>query len=87
MIEPNPPRQTTKETLDRVKDLQVEIGKVQDQLRTIETQLDNVLAEVQMVQCRTENKAVDAEFNRFKTLWDEYYDTNLQTSLLNRQIR
>jgi len=66
--------QTTKETLDRVKQVQAEIAVVQGQLDQISQQLDQMLAEVQEDKCLTANALVENEVSKITPLWSEYYD-------------
>ena len=66
--------QTTKETLDRVKQVQAALALVQGQLDQISQQLDQLLAEVQEDKCLTANALVENEVSKITPLWSEYYD-------------
>jgi len=81
------PRQTTRETLDRVKDVQVQISQVQDQLNVIGNGLKTLLAKTEMVECRVETRGVNIHTDIIRDFWDEFYDENDRLSLLSRQIK
>ncbi len=81
----NPPRQTTRETLDRVKDLQVEIGTVQNKLTEMDQKLDQILLDVKEDKCINTNSLVEQEINKLTPLWLEYYKG--ETSVLGMALR
>lgn len=79
-----PQIQTTRETLERVKDLQVEIGVVQGQLSKIEKDLGFLITQVQEAKCIAANNNVVSEVKKIRDLWMEYYYG--ETSVLGTSI-